>query len=116
MDPMSDITMWRRPYLADFGHAMALWPLALVLAKSFADSSQSQSKTKVVCIQHTKYGTAEPFHFLHMDPMSDITMWRRPTVADFGRAMALWHWHCGFKPEPIRNHESLHPAHQAWHC
>jgi hypothetical protein len=36
--------------------------VALLLAKSLADFSQSQAKTKVVCTDHTKhgkYGTAE---------------------------------------------------------
>jgi hypothetical protein len=55
--------------------------VALLLAKSLADFRQSQAKTKVVCTQHTKHGTAEPFHFIHMGPMSDDTMLRRPCVA-----------------------------------
>jgi hypothetical protein len=39
-------------------------PLALPLAKSLADFSQShQAKTKVVCNQRTKHGTVETFHF-----------------------------------------------------
>jgi hypothetical protein len=49
-------------------------PVALSLAKSLADFSQSQANTRVVCTQHTKHGTAEPFHLFHMGPMSDVTM------------------------------------------
>jgi hypothetical protein len=46
------------------------------MAKSFTDFSHQSlaTKTKVVCSQHTKQGTAEPFHFLHMGPMSDVKM------------------------------------------
>ncbi len=52
-----------------------LCPLGTVsLAKHLADFTQSQAKTKVVCSQHTKETTAGPFHFLHMGPMSDVTM------------------------------------------
>jgi hypothetical protein len=40
--------------------------------------SQSQAKTKVICSQLTKHGTAEPFHFLYsMGPISDVTILRR---------------------------------------
>jgi hypothetical protein len=68
--------------------------LSLPLAKSpTADFSQSQAKTKIVCSQHTDHGTAEPFHFLHMGPMSDVTMLRRLCVADFGHAMCSCHCH-----------------------
>jgi hypothetical protein len=68
--------------------------MALLLAKvkGLADFSQSPAKTKVSCSQHTKHGTAEPFHFLHIGPMSDVTMSRKLCVADFGRDMP--HWHC----------------------
>jgi hypothetical protein len=48
--------------------------LALLLAKSLADFSKSQAKTKVHCSQHTKETTIGPFHFLHMGPMSDVAM------------------------------------------
>jgi hypothetical protein len=44
------------------------------MAKSLADFSQSQAKTKVVCGQHTKETSAGPFHFLHMGPMSDVVI------------------------------------------
>jgi hypothetical protein len=63
----------------------------LLLAKSLADFSQSQAKTKVVCGQNTKQVTDEPFHFLHMGPMSDVTILGRLCVADFGHAMSMWH-------------------------
>jgi hypothetical protein len=47
----------------------------IAMAKSLADFSQFQAKTKkVVCGQHTKETTAGPFHFLHMGPMSDVAM------------------------------------------
>jgi hypothetical protein len=88
---MTDITMWRRPPVADFGHVLSYHGTGAG-HKSLADSSQSPAKTNKVYSQHTKHGTAEPFHFLHMSPMSDITMWRRPAVADFEHTMALWHW------------------------
>jgi hypothetical protein len=58
---------------------------------ALTDFSQSQAKTKVVCSQHTKQGTAEPFHFLHIGPMSDGTMLGRLCAADFGHTMSLWH-------------------------
>ena len=61
--------------------------LALWMARSLEDFSQSQAKTKFVHGQHSKHGTAEPFHFLHMGPMSDVTMLRRLCGADFGHAM-----------------------------
>ena len=49
--------------------------VALSLAKSLADNfRQSQAKIKVVCSQHTKKTTADPFHYLHMGPMSDVIM------------------------------------------
>jgi hypothetical protein len=35
---------------------------------------QAKTKTKVVRSQHSKVTTAGPFHFLHMVPMSDVTM------------------------------------------
>jgi hypothetical protein len=44
------------------------------LAKSLADFSQSQAKTKDFCSQRMKETTAGPFNFLHMGPMSDVTM------------------------------------------
>jgi hypothetical protein len=44
---------------------------------------------KIVCSQQTKHGTAKPFHFLYMGPMSDVTMLRRLCVTDFGHAMCL---------------------------
>jgi uncharacterized protein YuzB (UPF0349 family) len=66
---------------------------ALWLAKSLADSSQSHAKNKVVCLKNLKHCTAEPFHFLHMDPMSDVTILGRLCVADCGNTIvcsALW--------------------------
>jgi hypothetical protein len=42
--------------------------------------------------QNTKHGTAEPFHLLHMAPMSAVVMLRGLCVADFGHATPLWHW------------------------
>ena len=36
--------------------------------------------------------TPQSLLFIHMDPMSDVTMWRRPCVADFGHAISSWHW------------------------
>jgi hypothetical protein len=61
-----------------------------------SDFSHSQAKTKVIYSQHTKHVTVtgEPFHFLHMGPVSDVTMWRRLCVADFGDAMSLRHCRC----------------------
>jgi hypothetical protein len=50
-------------------------------------STTAKPNHKVVCSQHTKHGTAEPFHFFHMDPMSDVTMFRRLCLADFGHAI-----------------------------
>jgi hypothetical protein len=68
--------------VADFGHSSPI--LALLLAKSLADFSQrSQDKIKDDCSQHTKETTAGTFHFLHMGPTSDVTMFSRLCVADF---------------------------------
>jgi hypothetical protein len=53
------------------------------LAKSLADSSQSQARTKVVWRQNLKHGTAESFHFLHMGQMNDFTMLGRLCLADY---------------------------------
>jgi hypothetical protein len=62
-----------------------------VLAKCLADFSQSQAKTKIVCRQHTKRGTAEAISFHHMGLMSYGTMFKRLCVADFGHAMCSCH-------------------------
>jgi hypothetical protein len=81
--------------------------LSLPLAKSLADFSQSQANTKIVCSQHTKHGTAEPFYFLHMGPMKDFTLLRRLCVADFGHAMCSCHcrlpkvWQISARAKPI---------------
>jgi hypothetical protein len=68
--------------------------VALALDKSLADFSQSKTKTKtkLVYSQNTKHGPAEPFHLLHMAPMSAVEMLRGLCVADFGHATPLWHW------------------------
>jgi hypothetical protein len=89
MGPMSDVTMLRRLCLADFGHAMSLGTGAS--HKVWQISATAKPNHKVVCSQHRKHGTAEPFHFLHMDPMSDVTMLRGLCLADYGHAMAPWH-------------------------
>jgi hypothetical protein len=54
-------------------------------------SATAKQNHKIVCSQHTKHGTAEPFHFFHMGPMSDVTMLRRLCLADIGHAMSPWH-------------------------
>jgi hypothetical protein len=76
---------------ADFGQNMSLWHCPWPKTKSWADFSQIQAKTKVVCSQHMKQGTAESFHFLNVGPMSDETMLGRLSAADFGHTMSLWH-------------------------
>jgi hypothetical protein len=53
------------------------------LAKNVADFSEGQAKTKVVSSQHSKHGKAELFHFLHIGPMSDVTMLRRTKLNHF---------------------------------
>jgi hypothetical protein len=57
--------------------------VALALDKSLADLSQSKTKTKtkLVYSQNTKHGTAEPYHLLHMGPMSAVDMFRGLCVA-----------------------------------
>jgi hypothetical protein len=95
MGPMTDVTMLGRLCVADFGHAMVCFAFPCRWPKvALADSSQSQVKTKIVCCQNTKHGTAEPFHFLHMGPMSDVTMLGRLCVADFGHAMVFFAFPC----------------------
>jgi hypothetical protein len=83
MGPMSDVTMLGRLCVSDFGHAMSVWHC--YAGETFG------AKSKVVCGQNTKHGTAEPFHFLHMGPMSDVTMLGRLCGSDFGHAMSVWH-------------------------
>jgi hypothetical protein len=58
--------------VADFGHAMSPWHQHQ--PKVWQISSRAKTKTKAVCSQNTKHGTAEPFHLFHMGPMSDITV------------------------------------------
>jgi hypothetical protein len=84
MGPMSDVSMMGRLYVADCWHTMVC--SALPLTKSLSKNSSvshGQAKTKVVCLKFIKHCTAEPFHFLHMDPMSDVTMSGRLYVADY---------------------------------
>jgi hypothetical protein len=64
--------------------------VALALDKSLADFNQSQAKTKPAYRQNTKHGPAEPFHLLHMAPMSAVEMLRGLCVDDFGHATPLW--------------------------
>ncbi len=52
----------------------------------------SQSKTKAVCSQHNKHTTAGPFHFLHMGPLSNVTMcyfFQHKAVCGEGTGVAL---------------------------
>jgi hypothetical protein len=92
-----------------------------MLAKSLADFNQSTAKTKIVYSHHTNHGSAEPFHFLHIGPMSDATMMRRLCVAYFGQFMSSFtaigqKFGKEFKPEHGQNPACLQPGHQAWHC
>jgi hypothetical protein len=77
--------------------------LLLLLAKVWKISARAKPHQRLlpahtqsmVLLNHfiqTKHGTAEPFHFFHMGPMSDVTMLRRLCLADFGHAMSPWHW------------------------
>jgi hypothetical protein len=53
---------------------------------------EPSQKHAFIYSQNTKHGTAEPFHLLHMGPMSAVEMLRGLCVADFGHATPLWHW------------------------
>jgi hypothetical protein len=46
-------------------------------------------KTKAVCRWNTKHGTAKSYHFLHMCPISDVTVLGWLCVTDFGQAIHL---------------------------
>jgi hypothetical protein len=104
MGPMSDVTKMKWLCVADFGYATCSchcrWPLLWQISAR----SQNQANSKIVCSQHTKHGTAEPFHFRHMGLMSDVTMLMRLCVADFGHAMCSCHCRRQkfgrFQPEP----------------
>jgi hypothetical protein len=83
--------------------------------------AEEPSQNKDVCSQHTKYGTAEPFHFLHMGPMSDVAMSRGLCGADFGHDMSSWHsrmpkvWQISARAKP-KPGSFIQPEHQVWHC
>jgi hypothetical protein len=71
--------------------------VAVQLAKSLEESSQQPEQRAApkprlfaVCSQYTKHGPAEPFYFLHIGPMSDVTVSRRLCVADFGHLMFMY--------------------------
>jgi hypothetical protein len=90
MSPISDVTMSKRLCVADFGHVM---PYGTVAGQKFGrfQPEPSQKPMLFVCDQHTKENTAGLFHFLHMSPMSDVTMLQSLCVADFGHVMPSWH-------------------------
>jgi hypothetical protein len=72
--------------------------LSLPLAKSLAEFRKTQAKTKIVCSQHTKHGTAEPFHFINMGPMNYGTMLRRLCVTCHCRRQKVWQISARAKP------------------
>jgi hypothetical protein len=82
-------------------------------SKSLADFiNQSTAKTKIVCSHHTNHGSAEPF--LHIGPMSDVTMMRWLCVAYFGQFMSSFtaigqKFGKEFKPEHGQNPACLQP-------
>jgi hypothetical protein len=88
MGPMSDVTMMRRLCVADFGYAMCSchcrWQ------KVWQISARAKPKPRLFAA-HTNHETAEPFHFLHMGPMSYGTMLMRLCVTDFGHVMCSCH-------------------------
>jgi hypothetical protein len=67
--PMSDITMLCGSVRLILGLPRQCGTVA---GKSLADFSKSQATSKIVLSQHTKHGTAEPFHSFLKGPMSDI--------------------------------------------
>jgi hypothetical protein len=69
-------------------------------------SATVKQNQKIVCNQHTKHGTAEPFHFFHMGPMSDVTMLRGLCLADFGHAMSPWHCSCSKSLADLSNSQA----------
>jgi hypothetical protein len=83
---MSDVTMLKRLCVSDFGCVISLWHCCL---NFFADFTQSQAKITIVCGQHTKHDTAEPFHIIQMGPIFDVTMLKRLCVPDFGHVISL---------------------------
>jgi hypothetical protein len=82
--------------------------LALLLAAGdkFGRFHSEPSKNNVVCSQHTKKTTDEPFHFLHMGPMSDAIMLGKLCVAGFEHVMSSWHcrwpkfWQISLRAKP----------------
>jgi hypothetical protein len=79
MDPMSDDSMCNQLLVAHVCHTMLCF--GLQLGKVWHCASESQAKIDGISIHKISSVAAEPFHVLHMDPMSDDSMCNQLLVA-----------------------------------
>jgi hypothetical protein len=109
--------------VADFGHAVpswhCRWPKNWAYLRFQPEPSQNQA-----CLQPAHQGShccwTISFH-PYMVPISDVIMLGRLGVTDFGHAIMMLSWHCGwlakklgsrFQPQPSQNQGCLQPAQQ----
>ena len=72
------------------------WPILLSFwlqqAESLALPHHTQAKSQVVSSHTTTSVAVEPFHVLHVDPMSDVSMCNHLLVAHLCQAIMLCLW------------------------